>query len=200
MKKVLHVGSGRKRVVGKLLAFPAGEWEETRLDIAEAVQPDIVASMTDLSMIEDGSFDAIHSSHNLEHLFPHELEQALAEFLRVLKPGGFALIVVPDISAALKALAEGKADAELYPSPIGPITPIDIIYGHGDSIRDGAYYMTHRNGFVLESLEKSLKEAGFAAAEGFRGKFDLVAVAHKDFRPEGTFRLPYPEPHHGAAP
>ena len=41
------------------------------------------------------AFDAVFSSHNLEHLYPHQVKEALAEFYRVLKPEG--MIVISDL-------------------------------------------------------------------------------------------------------
>ena len=38
-----------------------------------AVQPDVVVTMTDMSAVATGSIDAILSSHNIEHLYPHEV-------------------------------------------------------------------------------------------------------------------------------
>ena len=29
--------------------------------------------MTEMTSVDDNSFDAIYSSHNIEHIFPHEL-------------------------------------------------------------------------------------------------------------------------------
>ena len=65
-------------MVGRSNLFPPGKWVETRLDIDPSVKPDVVASMTDMSSVPDASCHAVYSSHNLEHLFPHELQQALA--------------------------------------------------------------------------------------------------------------------------
>ena len=42
-------------------------------------------------------FDAVYSSHVLEHLPPAEGRELLAEQLRVLKPGGVCRVVVPDL-------------------------------------------------------------------------------------------------------
>jgi SAM-dependent methyltransferase len=44
--------------------------------------------LRDLSLLEDSSFDAIVSVSSLEHNDPADLEQALRELLRVLRPGG----------------------------------------------------------------------------------------------------------------
>lgn len=47
----------------------------------------------------DGSFDAIFSSHTLEHLYLSQTKSLLRECLRVLRPGGIARHVVPDLGA-----------------------------------------------------------------------------------------------------
>lgn len=189
MRKVLHVGCATDWVVGRHKAFPAGEWTEVRLDIDPAMRPDIVASMTDMPMVGDASCDAVFSSHNLEHLFLHELRRALAEFLRVLKSGGFLLARVPDIEIAARAIAAGRIEEPLYESPSGPITPLDVIFGHRRSIAKGMTYMAHRNGFVAASLGSELDLAGFVGIQIGREHFDLAAMAYKDHRPAGALRL-----------
>jgi predicted SAM-dependent methyltransferase len=47
----------------------------------------------------DGSFDAVFSSHTLEHLYLSQTKSLLRECLRVLRPGGVARHVVPDLGA-----------------------------------------------------------------------------------------------------
>jgi ubiquinone/menaquinone biosynthesis C-methylase UbiE len=55
--------------------------------------------MTDMSAVETSSMDALYSSHNIEHVYAHEVPKALAEFKRVLRPDGFVIITCPDIQA-----------------------------------------------------------------------------------------------------
>ena len=93
MKTFLHVGCGPKRKDRTTSGF--ADWNELRFDINEFVQPDLVGTMTDMSSVSTESVDAVFSSHNIEHLYPHEVPVALSEFLRVLKPDGFALITCP---------------------------------------------------------------------------------------------------------
>lgn len=52
------------------------------------------ASLTELPF-RDQSFDIVTAKHTLEHV--RTPKQALSEIARVLKPGGVALIVVPDV-------------------------------------------------------------------------------------------------------
>ena len=89
-KKFLHVGCGPQTKKG-LKGVDSEDWREIRFDINEKVDPDIVGTMTDLDMIKSGSFDAIYSSHNSEHLFAHEVTIALKEFNRILREDGFVV-------------------------------------------------------------------------------------------------------------
>ena len=92
MKRFLHVGCGPLDKTKTTIGFNTDEWEETRYDIDESVHPDILGTMTDMSMVEAESYEGIYSSHNIEHLPPHEVGTALSEFRRVLKPDGLAVI------------------------------------------------------------------------------------------------------------
>ena len=96
MEKVfLHVGCGPKRKAATTRGFDSDQWREIRFDIDPSVAPDIIGTMTDMSTVATASVDAVFSSHNIEHLYPHEVPVALAEFLRVLKDGGLPSSPVP---------------------------------------------------------------------------------------------------------
>lgn len=189
-KTFLHVGCGRARKESTTPGFSGPEWTELRLDINPAVEPDVVGSMTEMPMVEDASVDAIFSSHNIEHLFPHEVFMALGEFLRVLKPGGFAVITCPDLQSVAALVAEDKLTDAAYMSPAGPIAPIDILYGHRASIAVGNHFMAHRCGFTRKVLAGTLLECGFrnAATVNRPACFDLWAVATKDQSDEAAIR------------
>ncbi|MDU7589974.1 MAG: methyltransferase domain-containing protein, partial [Acidovorax sp.] len=88
MNTFLHIGCGPKRKDKTTRGFNTDAWTELRFDIDESVNPDLVGTMTDMSAVADASVDAIFSSHNIEHLYPHEVPKAFQEFLRVLKPDG----------------------------------------------------------------------------------------------------------------
>ena len=143
------------------------------------MRPDQVGSITDLSVFDDGSYDAVFSSHNIEHLFAHEVPIALGEFARVLNPKtGIAIITCPDIQALGQRIAEGRVLEPLYQSPAGPITPIDILYGHRASIARGNHHMAHKVGLTAQVLLGAMKQSGFPQAIGFRqiGAFALWAI------------------------
>jgi SAM-dependent methyltransferase len=156
----------------------AGTWSEVRLDIDASVKPDIVASITDLSPIGSATIDAIWCSHNLEHLHSHDVTAALAEFRRVLKPDGFALITSPDLEEIAQLIIEGRLEDEAYRSPAGPITALDMLYGHSASIQAGHHHMAHNTGFTAETLGKKLAKSQFTEVFVSKGKgYDIWALA-----------------------
>ena len=55
--------------------------------------PDVWGDATDLSMFADNALDFVFSSHLLEHIEDHEA--ALAEWWRVIKPGGHLVLYLP---------------------------------------------------------------------------------------------------------
>ncbi len=177
-KVVLNVGCG---FVGQRLhpSFEGAEWRELRLDIDPAVNPDIVCSMIDMQPLASGSIDAIWSSHNLEHLHRHEVPVALSEFLRVLRPGGMLLLTMPDLQKIAELVAAGELEDEAYLSPSGPISPLDMIFGHTASLAHGNLHMAHKTGFTARTLNQLLDDAGFAEIAVSRDGFALWARAYK---------------------
>lgn len=180
MKKLLHVGCGPQNKNG-LKGFSASDWQEIRFDIDPKVNPDIQGTLTDMSLVGAESVDAIFSSHNIEHVYPHEVPVVLAEFLRVLKPNGIVVITCPDLQIVCEAIAKDKLLEPLYESPAGPISPIDILYGHREYMRQGNLYMAHRSGFTYSALGGAFLAAGFKEIFGGRrpANFDLWLVAFK---------------------
>lgn len=176
MKKLLHVGCGPKNKTNTTKIFAGEGWEETRLDIDEEVKPDIITTMTDLSMIKDNEYDAIYSSHNIEHLFAHEVDIALKEFSRVLDNEGEIFITCPDMERAAKEIIKGNFLGVLYESPAGPISAIDILFGHRESLRNGQHHMAHRVGFTLKILLGLLKAHGFNTVAGISDNMNLYAL------------------------
>ena len=124
--------------------------------------------------------EAVFSSHNIEHLYPHEVPIALAEFHRVLKPDGFVLLTCPDLQSVCARVANDQLTDAAYQSGMGPITPLDILYGHRASMKAGNLYMAHRCGFTKKVLASSLSVAGFDAGVKARPtNYDLWAVGLK---------------------
>lgn len=162
--RVLHAGCGRA---------PLPEWlpgQETRLDIDPDVSPDFVAPLTDMGEI--GQYEIAYCSHALEHLAPHEINIALKEFYRVLIPGGFLIVVVPNLAGVL------PDNTVIYESPAGPITGLDMYYGKASMVEENPY-MAHKYGFVRSTLEDFLQRAGFTVKHVSDSNFNLMVSAQR---------------------
>ena len=176
MLDALHVGCGPMRLPEPL--FPATEWREIRLDIDPVTQPDIVASLTEMP-IADESMSAVFSSHNLEHLHPADVPVALREFYRVLRAGGFCVIAVPDMQSVAREIAEGRGDETIYSVPVGPITPMDVVFGH-TAMRRGNPWMAHQTGFTLKTMRDAMLAAGFRVQHSEVRDWQITVLGVRD--------------------
>lgn len=95
-----------RRTAGGLAFLNAGcgssyspEWNN--IDLRK--EPDVVChDLRHPLPYTDGIFDAVYSSHALEHLSPDDGSRLLGEMCRCLKPGGVCRIVVPDYERACR--------------------------------------------------------------------------------------------------
>lgn len=166
--RVLHVGAGAETMPPWL---GLEDYAEVRLDIVGDHNPDIVASMLDMGDI--GQFHGVYTSHCLEHVYPHEVPVALAEFLRVLIPGGMAIIVVPDLENVR------PTEDVIYQSPAGPVTGLDMFYGYRSLLAE-CPFMAHHTGFTEATLSAAMTNAGFAAVRTARfAPFNLMGIGRK---------------------
>lgn len=181
-RSFLHVGCGGSRKQDAAPGFNGDDWREIRLDMDPAVAPDIVASMTDMAVVPDAAVDAIYSSHNIEHLYAHEVPLAFAEFYRVLKPDGFLVLTCPDLRSICSLVVDDKLDAPAYLTPSGePIAPLDVLYGHRRAMAEGNLFMAHRYGFTQRTLMDAARDAGFKIGHSLQrpSAFDLWLLAFK---------------------
>lgn len=100
----LHLGCGRCHIPGYV-----------HIDVKPAPHVAIAADLHDLSFIEDACADLIYASHVLEHFGRWEYQAVLAEWGRILRPGGTLRLAVPDFEVCArlyyeKRLAHGLAD------------------------------------------------------------------------------------------
>lgn len=174
-KKVLHVWSGiyQKGKIHK--AFRGEQWQEVRMDPDPANKPDILGAITDLDRLEENSMDAVYSCHGLHKLYPHQIMPLLQGWRRVLKPEGILFVMVPDIQTAALYVANGKLELPLFSTPLGPVTPLDLIYGHRNFMYAGKYELAHHMGFAAETIGACLRDAGFSHVQVCKEPYDLSA-------------------------
>lgn len=108
----------------------------------------------------ENSFDAIYCSHVLEHVTDDK--KALSEFYRILKPGGWVIILVPIIAK------------EAFEDPtITSSEQREAIYGQFDHVRKYGIDFAERvkqSGFILD----------FVKASEFLSERDIKKMGIKD--------------------
>lgn len=135
----LHLGCGAKH-------FPG--W--FHIDALDYPHVDHVGPVEDLSFIPGGTVRLIYACHVLEHFGRRTYAVALAEWFRVLAPGGVLRLAVPDFGAA----------ARLYLSGTLPRGIEDVRGLVSGGQRDG--YDFHGMIFDAPSLTAVLRATGFA--------------------------------------
>ena len=99
--------------------------------------------------------------------------------LTVLKPRGL-LLELPNLRQVPQLVVENRLEDRAYNSSSGPITPLDMIFGHLASLARGNSFMTHHTGFTARTLQRALVEAGFTEVTLREGtSFDLWATAYR---------------------
>jgi predicted SAM-dependent methyltransferase len=121
-----------------------------RIDIREDCEPDIVADVSRLDMIEDNSADEVVAYHILEHFSFREAPAVLAEWYRVLRPGGVIQVRVPNFRTICREFADGTRPTE---------QAVSDVFG-GQEHR----HNFHHSGYDCDYLRGLLERAGFRVA------------------------------------
>jgi SAM-dependent methyltransferase len=120
----INQAQGRRRVAVDIhdrLGAYAGTGVET-----------ITASATDLSVIPSGSFDLVFASNLLEHLTREEIQHALLEFRRVLRPLGRLILIQPNF----RLCAKYYFDDYTHVTPLSDRSLADLLKVAGFSLVD----------------------------------------------------------------
>ena len=137
----LHLGSGSE---------PRQGW--VNIDANAACAPDIVASVEDLPMFEDGCAATIESCHLFEHLTLTQARTALREWRRILMPGGELCLELPNLARAVE-LSGTQVDGYDF----GMVS----MFGYPPLVDQQGNGQVHKWGWTPESLYAELEAAGF---------------------------------------
>jgi predicted SAM-dependent methyltransferase len=122
-----------------------------------------IRPIDDLRPFADGSVDLVYASHCLEHFSYAKVPAVLAEWRRVLKPGGILRLGVPDFDRLLSIYEDSGRDMHA----IHPILMGNQSYALN-------YHMTT---FNKKSLTKFLVDAGFGEVRDWRrGEDELTSL------------------------
>lgn len=139
----LHIGGKQRKSGWKIVNIRPGP------DV------DYVSDCVDLGLFADASAEDIYASHVLEHLgYQDKLPRALAEFHRVLKPGGAARVSVPDFEVLCRLFLDvAKTKDERF---------LLMRMTFGGPMDEHDY---HCVGLTYEFLRDYLSQAGFSRIE-----------------------------------
>jgi len=155
-KVILDLGSGQDTTLEK-------EWPDARIlkvDADPLAKPDIVADLRWLPLADE-SVDWAYSNHTLEHIPYYQVQPTLAEWVRVIRPGGLLRVGVPDLGWIAQQILWGHITDALQAA----------IYGAQDS-----EYQAHRCGFTLPLLTGLIQNAGLVPIEAERQPFGLATL------------------------
>jgi predicted SAM-dependent methyltransferase len=106
-----------------------------------------IRPVDDLRPFKTNSVDLVYVSHCLEHIGHQRVDEVLAEWWRVLKPGGVLRLGVPDFEQLLAAFEAGGRNIETIQFFLmgGQDYPLNV----------------HRTSFTKASLTNRLRAVGF---------------------------------------
>ena len=153
----LNLGSGDKNLPGYV-----------NVDVApsrKGTEPDVLCDLRELTF-EDGHADEIMAVHVIEHFYQWEVPGLLAEWRRILKPGGRIVLECPNLAYAAQQVVEDEA--RLSQPKEGWPTTMFVLYGD-PSWQDPL--MCHRWGWTPRTLALELKRAGFSDVQEEEAQF-----------------------------
>ena len=136
----LHLGSGKRQLPGYV-----------HVDLADFSHIDHRHQIDRLPMFEDNVAELIYCCHAFEYFDRQLAVEVLAEWGRVLKPGGLLRLAVPDFAALVEVYQRsGELDRI-----VGPLFGRWPIPGTSDTIY-------HRTVYDFSSLQSMLENSGFS--------------------------------------
>jgi predicted SAM-dependent methyltransferase len=146
---------------GELLKVHLGCWHRfipgfVYVDLCDLPHIDHKSGIDVLPFFEDDSASLIYCSHALEYFNRDQARLVLAEWRRVLAPGGVLRLAVPDFQALIKVYQQ---TGELF-RVLGPLYGMmSIQTEHGPT----THY--HKTTYDQASLSSMLKDCGFVALQ-----------------------------------
>jgi SAM-dependent methyltransferase len=177
---------------------PGPEWRTVDVDPRRG---DVVIDFNRFTHLPlpDGSVASIYGSHVFEHMSLYAAPRVFAECHRVLAPGGYLRIVLPDVRKSLEQYLAGNADFPLFRRRVDALRrrfgykrvslletmKSDFISPTGQPGLLGEEGLAHQNAWDFEALALDLERVGFAADNIHQVRFQVSSCP--DFAFEGTY-------------
>jgi ubiquinone/menaquinone biosynthesis C-methylase UbiE len=154
------------------------------VDLCDMPHIDHKTSIDSLPMFADDSVDLIYSSHSLEYFDRLEAERVLAEWRRVLRPGGTLRVAVPDFDRLVEIYNRSGELRYL----LGPL------YGRMEiTTASGLAKLYHKTVYNLTHLTALLKMCGFGNVR----RYDWRQTVHKDYDDHSQAYFPHMDKNNG---
>ena len=154
------------------------------IDLCDMPHIDYKSPIDDLSMFADVTVDLIYSSHSFEYFDRQQAINVLAEWRRVLKPGGTLRLAVPDFDALLQVYAMTGEIKRI----LGPL------YGRMEiETETGPALLYHKTTYNSPSLTELLAENGFGDVR----RYDWQQTIHKDYDDHSQAYFPHMDKENG---
>lgn len=164
----LHLGCGTRYIPGF-----------KHIDIVAEPHVDVVAAVDDLFMIEEQSVDLIYACHVFEHFNRDVRGRVLAEWRRVLRPGGTLRVAVPDFESCARLYVEGGATLrEIHGLTVGGQRQV---------------YDFHYALYDFDELRAAIEAAGFCDVR----RYDWRKTEHADVDDYSQAYLPHLDKQNG---
>lgn len=161
----LNIGCGGRRIEGY-----------TGVDAVQRPAADIVARAESIPL-EDGTVDEIMAIHLWEHFYRWECDAVIAEWKRLLKPGGVLVLELPNLRKCCENILSARMRGGKEPDQLS-------YWGLYGDPRQGDQFMAHRWGWMPQTLKPFLEEHGFFKVVERPTKFHPAGRDHRDFRLE----------------
>lgn len=165
----INVGAGSRR--------PPGWFNVDIEENPDAPTPLDLLSDAKKIALPDECASELMAIHVAEHFYRWDLDDALDEWKRLLRPGGTLILELPDLIKSCINVIEGRMKGGKHPDQLGMWALF------GDS-RSKNPYMSHKYGYSPESLTAILVEHGFIKVKHLQTVFHIAGREHRDMRLE----------------
>jgi predicted SAM-dependent methyltransferase len=169
----LHLGCGKRYIPGFV-----------HIDLDDFPHVDHRTAIDVLPMFANDTVDLIYSSHAFSYFDRVQAPRVLAEWRRILKPGGIMRLAVPDFEALVQ-LYQRTGDLARV---VGPLYGRIVIHA-----AEGPRILYHRTTYDYRSLESLCLEAGFRNVR----RYDWRETLHKDHDDFSQAYYPHMDKEHG---
>ncbi len=153
----LHLGCGKRHIPGFV-----------HVDLCDMPHVEYKHGVDTLPMFENDSAELIYASHVFEYFDREEAQSVLAEWHRVLKPGGILRLAVPDFPALVRVY-QMTGSLDRLVGPLYGRMPVQC----GEN---GAQVIYHRTVYDFAALKTLLEGCGFGDVR----RYDWRKTIHKD--------------------